>query len=118
MTMDELMKLVNAGFTKSEIMAITGNGVQNVTDSVAEPTEVPHPTETPPEPVINSEVVESVPQPNPTTTNVNFAPLMTDRQIEKLAQLINRGNASIDMPTQKPVSEVLGEHFADIMNGK
>lgn len=118
MTMNELMKLVDAGFTKSEIMAITGNGVQSDTDSVTEPTDVSHPTETTPAPVVNSEVVESTPQPNPTTTNVNFAPLMTDSQIEKLAQLINRGNASIDMPTQKPVSEVLGEHFADIMNGK
>lgn len=120
MDINELMKLVNAGFTKAEILAITGNGLP--TDTQSEPTEVTEITDTVNTPVSNTErtteVRSDVSQSTPQTTNVNFAPMMSDAQIEKLAQMLNRGSASIDLPQQKNVSEVLGEHFVDLMNGK
>lgn len=117
MTIDELMKLVNAGFTKEEILTITGTPTptEEVTQTTVEEDVAPSIVENKAEEIKKTEVT---PKPTPQTTNVNFAPMMTDAQIEKLAQMLNRGNASIDMPTPRDTDKVLSEHFSNLMNGK
>lgn len=113
MDINDLMKLVNAGFTKKEIMALNGN----VTETEPKPTEDinAQQTETP---VENKATAEETKPQTPPQTNVNFAPMMTDAQIEKLAQMLNRGSASIDVPPQKNAEDILGEHYKDLFNGK
>lgn len=115
--MDELMKLVNAGFTKEEILTITGNPTptEQVTEVAVEDNVEPNIVENKVEEIKET---KETPKSTPQTTNVNFAPMMTDAQIEKLAQMLNRGNASIDMPTPRDTDKILGEHFSNLMNGK
>lgn len=114
MSIEELMKLVNAGFTKEEIMALTGN--------VNTPKEVNNEQSVNDTPVENkAEVIEetkTTTESTPQTTNVNFVPMMTDSQVEKLAQMLNRGTATIDVPAQRDTNKILGEHFSNLMNGK
>lgn len=118
MSMDELMKLVNAGFTKTEILAITGNTpTETATEStVIEEKAVEEVKED--EPVIDDIKSEEPKESTPLATNVNFAPMMTDAQIEKLAQMLNRGTATIDLPQPRNIDESLSEHFKNLMLGK
>lgn len=117
MTIDELMKLVNAGFTKAEIMALGGNIEEAPKGNESNPTGLPRKPSSPD--LIRDFKEEESPKEEepPKATNVNFAPMMTDAQIEKLAQMLNRGNASIDLPKQKSANEILSEHFISLMNG-
>lgn len=117
MTVNEVMKLVDAGFTKEEILAMTGNPTptEQVTQKAVEEDVAPGIVENKAEEVKKT---EETPKSTPQTTNVNFAPMMTDAQVEKLAQMLNRGTATIDVPTPRDTDKLLGEHFTNLMNGK
>lgn len=120
MNINDLMELVKAGFTKEEILALSGA----TSSPVGESKEV---TATEPDvatvddkaEVTQPEVTENATAtPQPQQTNVNFAPMMTDAQVEKLAQMLNRGTATIDLPQPRNTDDILGEHFANVMLGK
>lgn len=122
MTLLELQELVHAGFTKEEILTLTGinttpapTPTEGVTKVEAVETEAVK--EEPKSENIKAEEnkVDAPPQQN---TNVNFAPMMTDVQIEKLAQMLNRGTATIDLPQPRNIEETLSDHFKNLMLGK
>lgn len=98
-----ILKLVDAGFTKAEIMELTG---AKAADKVPDPKpETPKP-ETPPE------------DPKPETPPAPAGVTMSDEQFNTLIQKLNVGNASIDVPPEMDVTEKLGEHFKELMIGK
>lgn len=122
MDINDLMKLVNAGFTKDEILSMSGATVtptsETMTAGVVETTEPPQVVENKVE-VKTEEAIPTSVEPTPqTTTNVNFAPMMSDAQVEKLAQLLNRGQATIDLPQQKNIEDILGEHYKELFTAK
>lgn len=120
MNINDVMSLVKAGFTKEEILTLSGATPSPVGKSSEVKAIEP---EVKPVEDIAEVKKEEVPEPatvtpQPQPANVNFAPMMTDAQIEKLAQMLNRGSASIDMPQPRQTEEILSEHFANIMLGK
>jgi len=83
MTYQELMKLVNAGFTKQEILAITGQ-------LNAEPAKAPDPEPAKaPDPVPDPEP-EKAPDPVPDATQSALDQLTA--QVTKLTSLVQRSN--------------------------
>lgn len=141
MTLNEVMTLVNAGFSKAEIMAMSGEVQELKQSNEALNTDSSEPTEAIPitegditgvdsaevidansvssgteeakaREVVKETIVEKLP------TNVNFAPLMTDAQVEMLAQKLNLGSATIDLPqTAMDYEQKLSNHFESILKG-
>lgn len=98
MDIKDLLTLANAGFTKDDIASLLEPKEQKVTEPTVETKEVTQQkTETPKE-----------------TTSTS---LLTDEQFDKLAQLINKGNASIDLPQKKSTEDTLSEHFKNLVIG-
>lgn len=98
----QILKLVDAGFTKAEIIELAGKGTDNVPDPKPEP-KTPEPQPEEPKP-------ENPPAPAGVT--------MTDDQFKTLLQQLNVQGASLDVPPEMDVSQKLGEHFKDLMIGK
>lgn len=99
----QILKLVDAGFTKAEIMEIMG---------VKVPDKVPDPKPEQPKP-------ESVPEEvKPETPPAPVGVTMSDEQFKTLLQQLNVQGASLDVPPEVDMSEKLGEHFKDLMIGK
>lgn len=106
MNASEVLQLINAGFTREEILNLeSGNPQINPTPA---PTEKAEPVTTP-EPIIDN--------PNP-TPEVVAAPMVSDAQIEKLAQLINVGKSTIDLPPQRSLDDLMSKHFSELMLGQ
>lgn len=116
MTEQTLMRLLDAGFEKSEIMQLAGVNTTPVSQTV------------------QTEGAQIVPDPEPTneTTNINnvvtqpelqtptpkqSTVTMSDAQFTQLMQSINQTGASIDVPPKYDIKNVLGEHFKDLMIG-
>lgn len=102
MNANEVFKLLEAGFTKAEIMALKEGTT---------PEPAPVPNEPAPAPVVTE------PAPQPTGPQAAAAPVVTDAQIEKLAQLINVGKATIDVPPTVTLDDQLEAHFRTLMTG-
>lgn len=99
----QILKLVDAGFTKAEIFELAGKQA---------PDKVPDPKpETPPAP-------EKVPDPKPETPPTSSGVTMSDDQFKTLLQQLNVQGASLDVPPEMDMSQKLGEHFKDLMIGK
>lgn len=123
MTLQELQELVRAGFTKAEIMALNGQTslvedkpvteTESIEKSTVEVEKVPDDDKA----EVTEEKEDKVVSPQ-TTTNVNFAPMMTDAQVEKLAHILNLGNATIDVPNKPNIDESLADHFKALMLGE
>lgn len=100
----QILKLVDAGFTKAEIFELAG---------IQAPDHVPDPKpETPPAPK------EKLEDPKPETPPTPAGVTMSDDQFNTLLQQLNVGSASIDIPPEQDMSQKLGEHFKDLMIGK
>ena len=98
-----ILKLVDAGFTKSDISELGG---AKALDQVPDPKpETPKPETPAPE-----TKPETQPQPQGVT--------MSDDQFRTLLQQLNIQGASLDVPPEIDLSQKLGDHFKDLMIGK
>ena len=90
-TINDIVALSNAGFSKAEILALT-----------AQPTAPVQPT-APAQPTA------------PVQTDNGVS--MSNAQFTALLQSINAGNASIDLPPTYDINNVLADHYKTLMVG-
>jgi len=105
MTANEVLKLIDAGFTKEDILKLDADApvVPTETPALETPAEV-KPAETP-------EVkAEPVAQPSGVT--------LSDDQFTKLLQQLNVKGASLDVPPETDIKSKLAEHFKEVTIGK
>lgn len=105
MTANEILKLIDAGFTKEDILKLDA-------DVKVVPTETPAP-ENPAEakPAETPEVkIEPVAQQSGVT--------LSDDQFTKLLQQLNVKGASLDVPPETDIKTKLAEHFKEVTIGK
>lgn len=109
MTATEILKLIDAGFTRDDILKLdTGApivpGQQPPEPKQEEPKGDPKPT---PEP-------KTDPDPQPAPVGVT----LSDDQFKKLLQQLNVQGASLDVPPDQDMGSKLAEHFKEITIGK
>ena len=97
-TINDIVALSNAGFSKAEILALTAQ------PTVAQPT-VAQPT------VAQPTVAQ------PTVAQADKSVSMSNAQFTALLQSINAGNASIDLPPTYDINNVLADHYKTLMVG-
>lgn len=110
MTTNDILKLIDAGFTKAEI-AILDPTLQFVPEQ--------QPEQGKQEPKKDPEKPKQEPAPapdpvQPTSSNV----VLSDDQFTKLLQQLNVQGASLDVPPEQDIAAKLGEHFKDLIVGK
>ena len=107
MTAKEILKLIDAGFTKQDIMTLEGSKI--VPDPKPEEKKAP---EVKPEP-------ETKPEPEePKALAAPVGVTLSDDQFTKLLQQLNVSGASLDVPPESDMATKLGDHFKDILIGK
>lgn len=111
MTEQTLMRLLDAGFDKSEIMSLAGLPASTQTEQTQAVVPVV-PTVPTPEPKQVENDAAVIPEAQTTNTVT-----MSDAQFTQLMQQLNNNNASIDVPPKHDIKNVLGEHFKDLMIG-
>ena len=117
-TINDIVALSNAGFSKAEILALT------VQPTVAQPT-VAQPAVAQPsveQPTVAQPAVAqpTVAQPAVAQTTVaqtDKGVSMSNAQFTALLQSINAGNASIDLPPTYDINNVLADHYKTLMVG-
>ena len=92
-TINDIVALSNAGFSKAEILALTAQ---------VQPTAQVKPT-------------DQVQSTAPTQTDNGVS--MSNAQFTALLQSINAGNASIDLPPTYDINNVLADHYKVLMVG-
>ena len=105
MTAKEILKLIDAGYTKEEISALDAD-VKVVPDK-KQPDTAPDP---------KLEVKPEV-KPEVKTEEKPGGVLLSDDQFKILLQQLNVGGASLDVPPEADVASKLGEHFKEVMIG-
>ena len=108
MTATEVLKLIDAGFTRDDILKLD-----------ADVKIVPDPKQQPTAPEANKE--EPKPAPAPDKEQPAVIPngvTLSDDQFKKLLQQLNVQGASLDVPPEQDMTAKLGEHFKDLMVGK
>ena len=105
MTANEVLKLIDAGFTKEDILRLDADVKVVPTETPAAETE----SEKVAKPVENSEV-----KTEPTASGVT----LSDDQFTKLLQQLNVGGASLDVPPETDIKGKLAEHFKEVTIGK
>lgn len=105
MTANEVLKLIDAGFTKEDILRLDA-------DVKVVPTETPAPE------------IETVDTKIADTPDVKTEPTtpsgvtLSDDQFTKLLQQLNVGGASLDVPPETDIKSKLAEHFKEVTIGK
>lgn len=99
----DILKLIDAGFTKDEIFSLE----VIVPDRAGSETTTPEPEAKP----------EPVPEPK-TEPQQSAGVTLSDEQFTKLLQQLNRNGASLDVPPDADISTKLGDHFKDLLIGK
>ncbi len=104
MTANDILKLIDAGFTKEDILKLDA-------DAPVVPTETPAPENPAEKPATVPEVkAEPVAQPSGVT--------LSDDQFTKLLQQLNVNGASLDVPPETDIKTKLAEHFKEVTIGK
>ena len=106
MTKAEIMKLVDAGFTKDDIFKLSG-------DQFVPEQKPDNMKKKDPEPEKKTQEPDNKPDPSPAPQGVT----LSDDQFTKLLQQLNVGGASLDIPPENDMATKLGEHFKDITIG-
>lgn len=102
MKAETILKLVDAGFSRDEILKL---------EDSKEPDQVPD--QAPKDPP-----AASPEDPKPETPPAPSGVTMSDDQFRALLQQLNIQGASMDVPPEADISKKLGEHFKDVMIGK
>ena len=103
-TINDIVALSNAGFSKAEILALTAQ------PTVEQPT-LAQPTVA--QPTVAQPTVAQPTAPVQTDNGVS----MSNAQFTALLQSINAGNASIDLPPTYDINNVLADHYKTLMVG-
>lgn len=104
MIANEILKLIDAGFTKEDILKLDA-------DVKVVPTETPAPEIEAEKPATVPEVrTEPVAQPSGVT--------LSDDQFTRLLQQLNVKGASLDVPPETDIKTKLAEHFKEVTIGK
>lgn len=106
MTAQEIIKLIDAGFTKDEIFKLDADVKVVPGSKIAEG---------------KKETVPEDPKPADPKTDPAPAPsgiTLSDDQFTKLMQQLNVNGASLDVPPETDIATKLGDHFKDLMVGK
>lgn len=104
MTANEILKLIDAGFTKEDILKLDADVKVVPTETLAPEIEADKPVTVP-------EVkTEPVAQPSGVT--------LSDDQFTKLLQQLNVKGASLDVPPETDITTKLAEHFKEVTIGK
>lgn len=107
MTTNEIFKLIDAGFTKEDIMKLDTGAEVVPTETSKAPIETPAaPIETKVEPQVKPEPA----QPSGVT--------LSDDQFKTLLQQLNVKGASLDVPPEADIKTKLAEHFKEVTIGK
>ena len=109
MTATEILKLIDAGFTKDDILKLDA-GASIVPDQQQPQTKKDEPKGDPkpdPEP-------KTDPDPQPAPVGVT----LSDDQFKKLMQQLNVQGASLDVPPDQDMGSKLAEHFKELTIGK
>ena len=104
MTAKEILKLIDAGFTKQDIMTLEGSKI--VPDPKPEEKKAPE---------VKSEPA-AIPEPETPAAPVGVT--LSDDQFTKLLQQLNVSGASLDVPPESDMATKLGDHFKDLLIGK
>lgn len=104
MNTNDILKLIDAGFTKEDILNLDADVKVVPTETPADPIEETAPTIS--EPVKPAEPV----QPSGVT--------LSDDQFKTLLQQLNVKGASLDVPPESDIKSKLAEHFKEITIGK
>ena len=107
-TINDIVALSNAGFSKAEILALTAQ------PTVAQPT-VAQPTVA--QPTVAQPTVAQPTVAQPTVAQADNSVSMSNAQFTALLQSINAGNASIDLPPTYDINNVLADHYKTLMVG-
>ena len=106
-TINDIVALSNAGFSKAEILALTA---QAHPTAQVQPTAQTQPTVAQTQPT----VAQTQPTAQGQTDN---GVSMSNAQFTALLQSINAGNASIDLPPTYDINNVLADHYKTLMVG-
>lgn len=113
MTEETLNKLLDAGFDKSEIMALAGQEAIKTIETMTDAQPIVPIVEQPKESTPKEDAKPLEPERQPAQNTVT----MSDAQFTQMMQALNQKNASVDVPPKYDIKNVLGEHFKDIMIG-
>ena len=108
MIVKDILKLIDAGFTKEDILRLDAYVTVVPDGSKAESAK-----KTPEDPKTKTEPAKTDPEPQ-TPTGVT----LSDAQFTKLLQQLNVHGASLDVPPEADLTKTLGEHFTDLLVGK
>lgn len=108
MTVNDLLALTKAGFTKEEIYALTSGANEPKTNEQTKPEQK------------QTEVAQTQPESKPEAQPEakQATPALTDAQVKQLAQMLNVGQASIDVPPNVSLDDKMSEHFKNLILGK
>lgn len=104
MTVEEILKLTEAGYTKADIETLTAPK-----QAPAVPKEAPKVTVAPEAPA-TPEIKEEVKAP------ANF--VLDQNQFREFLQTVRAGQAAIDVPPQVDINQKLAEHYTAIVTGQ
>ena len=125
-TVNDIIALSNAGFSKAEILALTSQQSAQPTAPVAQPTapvtQPTAPVAQPTAPVAQptapvAQPTAPVAQPTAPVAQPKDGVSMSNEQFTALLQSINAGNASIDLPPTYDINKVLADHYKTLMVG-
>lgn len=105
MNTNDILKLIDAGFTKEDILKLDADVKVVPTETPAAPIE----EHKEPEPQI-VKPAEPVQQPSGVT--------LSDDQFKALLQQLNVKGASLDVPPEADIKSKLAEHFKEVTIGK
>ena len=105
MTLEQILKLTEAGYTKADIEALTAPK-----QAAAAPKEAPKAPAAPEAPATTPEPKEEVKAP------ANF--VLDQNQFREFLQTVRAGQAAIDVPPQVDINQKLAEHYTAIVTGQ
>ena len=106
MTAKEILKLIDAGFTKEDIFKLEGTAPDRAGSEAPEDKKDPEDLKP-----------ETKPEPAPAPVQTSGVTL-SDDQFTKLLQQLNVQGASLDVPPDQDIASKLGEHFKNLVIGK
>ena len=108
-TINDIVALSNAGFSKAEILALTAQPTAPI-----QPTAPAQPI-APALPIAPAQPIAPIQPTAPVQPDNGVS--MSNAQFTALLQSINAGNASIDLPPTYDINNVLADHYKALMVG-
>ena len=128
MTINDVITLARAGFTREQIMELSAPVPAPAPAPMPVPAPVPAPSPAPaPMPVPAPAPAPSpapapapmpVPAPAPAPAPVPATASMSELQFSQLLQALNKSSASLDLPPSRSMDDVMAGHFKNLLVGE